>query len=334
MAQYGKAACAMCAAATEEHGLTLGKTYAVARHAEASESAVELKKTIAELDRVMREKKVAGKEAVEAATRKIEAARKKAKELEKEDATELRSPEGDALWDSMPHDLGQLEAEIEGLEEEIEAGGDDSGNTLAAYTRRLSAIEAQQKKVDATEEEIGAMSGRLATMTAAWKPELERMIGGVDKEFASYFSRFGCRGEVALSDGRETPQSADDFAKYKVHIRVAWRDEEELHVLGEGGRDSGGERSVATMIYLISLQGINPAPFRVVDEINQAMDSTNERFVFECITHACRSGGKQYFLLTPKLLPDLDYGEETVLQLVMNGPYNLKREALSLDRFC
>ena len=70
------------------------------------------------------------------------------------------------------------------------------------------------------------------------------------------------------------------------------------------------------MIYLISLQTVNPAPFRVVDEINQAMDSHNERHVFECITHACRSGGKQYFLLTPKLLPDLDYGEETALQLV------------------
>ena len=118
--------------------------------------------------------------------------------------------------------------------------------------------------------------------------------------------------------------------RYKIHIKVQWRSGEELHVLGEGGRDSGGERSVATMVYLISLQNINPAPFRVVDEINQAMDSTNERHVFECITHACKEGGKQYFLLTPKLLPDLDYGEETAIQLVLNGPYNASREALTL----
>ena len=117
------------------------------------------------------------------------------------------------------------------------------------------------------------------------------------------------------------PTGADDFSQYKVHIKVKWRASESLHVLGESGRDSGGERSVATMVYLISLQNINPAPFRVVDEINQAMDSTNERNVFECITHACREGGKQYFLLTPKLLPDLEYGEETALQIVLNGPY-------------
>ena len=56
------------------------------------------------------------------------------------------------------------------------------------------------------------------------------------------------------------------------------------------------------------------------------MDSTNERNVFECITHACREGGKQYFLLTPKLLPDLTYGDETALQFVFNGPYNANFE--------
>ena len=100
----------------------------------------------------------------------------------------------------------------------------------------------------------------------------------------------------------------------------------------QGGRDSGGERSVATMVYLISLQNINPAPFRVVDEINQAMDADNERNVFDCITAACRDGGKQYFLLTPKLLPDLDYGEDTAIQLVFNGPYMARPDEFTLAR--
>ena len=143
---------------------------------------------------------------------------------------------------------------------------------------------------------------------------------------------------MILSDGRAldeegNPYGEDVYSNYKIHIKVKWRANEELHVLGESGRDSGGERSVATMVYLISLQNINPAPFRVVDEINQAMDSTNERNVFECITHACREGGKQYFLLTPKLLPDLDYGEDTAIQFVFNGPWMQPRSAISLDQF-
>ena len=96
----------------------------------------------------------------------------------------------------------------------------------------------------------------------------------VNDNFAAYFKRFRCCGEVGLSDGRRLndagqPEGPDDFSQYKIHIKVQWRATEQLHVLGEGGRDSGGERSVATMVYLISLQNINPAPFRVVDEINQ-----------------------------------------------------------------
>ena len=143
---------------------------------------------------------------------------------------------------------------------------------------------------------------------------------------------------MILSDGRAldeegNPYGVDVYSNYKIHIKVKWRANEELHVLGESGRDSGGERSVATMVYLISLQNINPAPFRVVDEINQAMDSSNERNVFQCITAACSQGGKQYFLLTPKLLADLDYGEDTAIQFVYNGPYMQAKDAFSLPLF-
>lgn len=64
------------------------------------------------------------------------------------------------------------------------------------------------------------------------------------------------------------------------------------------------------------------------------MDSTNERAVFTCITEACRDGGKQCFLLTPKLLPDLDYGEDCAIQLVFNGPYMKNHAGFNLAAFC
>ena len=54
--------------------------------------------------------------------------------------------------------------------------------------------------------------------------------------------------------------------------RVSFREGEELHVLNEQ-RQSGGERSVSTMMYLVALTGVTITPFRVVDEINQGMVS-------------------------------------------------------------
>ena len=45
---------------------------------------------------------------------------------------------------------------------------------------------------------------------------------------------------------------------------------------------SGGERSVATALYMLALQELTTVPFRCVDEINQGMDARNERWVTNC----------------------------------------------------
>lgn len=60
----------------------------------------------------------------------------------------------------------------------------------------------------------------------------------------------------------------DDFGKYGIVIKVKFRDSEQLKELS-AFQQSGGERSVATMIYMIALQELTHVPFRVVDEINQ-----------------------------------------------------------------
>ena len=101
-----------------------------------------------------------------------------------------------------------------------------------------------------------------------------------------------CAGEVSLEEN-------EDFAKYGIVIRVKFRDNEELQALN-AQRQSGGERSVSTMLYLLALQATASCPFRVVDEINQGMDPVNERHVFNLIVKSA-SHGAQYFLLTPKV---------------------------------
>ena len=51
------------------------------------------------------------------------------------------------------------------------------------------------------------------------------------------------------------------------------------------------------------------------------MDAKNERRVFELLLRTCCHGtSAQYFLLTPKLLPDLDYTPRMNVLIVNNGP--------------
>lgn len=88
----------------------------------------------------------------------------------------------------------------------------------------------------------------------------------------------------------------------------------------------------------MSLQSLTRSPFRVVDEINQGMDPRNERLVHKrmvgiaCGTESSSPGdgennpdsvtsGSQYFLITPKLLPDLEYARGMQVLCIASGEF-------------
>jgi hypothetical protein len=110
---------------------------------------------------------------------------------------------------------------------------------------------------------------------------------------------------------------------------VAFRDDSELQQL-QAHVQSGGERSVSTIMFLMALQAHMPSPFRVVDEINQGMDESNERIVFNRIVqNSTGPDAPQYFLITPNLLQgltDMNHPDIRAL-IVFNGPWNIKRPA-------
>lgn len=73
-------------------------------------------------------------------------------------------------------------------------------------------------------------------------------------------------------------------------------------------------------MFLLSLQKITATPFRVVDEINQGMDQTNERKVFQAMVDAATERNTaQCLLMTPKLLPQLEYSEHVNVLSICNG---------------
>lgn len=107
------------------------------------------------------------------------------------------------------------------------------------------------------------------------------------------------KGDVVLDT------SSPRYREYAIQVKVAFRQDEEAHVL-DPMRQSGGERAVTTMLYLLALQDLNRCPIRVVDEINQGMDHNNEVNVFRLMLNASEGDDvPQTFLLSPKLLPDL-----------------------------
>jgi chromosome segregation ATPase len=110
---------------------------------------------------------------------------------------------------------------------------------------------------------------------------------------------------------------------------VKFREQNALRPLNHQTQ-SGGERSVSTMLYLMALQELCPVPFRCVDEINQGMDPANERRVFDMMVKLLSSNSNlaktQYFLLTPKLLNGLTYNDRVTVHIIHNSPSLLRTD--------
>ena len=64
------------------------------------------------------------------------------------------------------------------------------------------------------------------------------------------------------------------------------------------GSASGGEKSVATVCYLLALQQIHPMPFYVMDEIDAHLDVVNTKRLATLVRS--RSEGSQFIVISLK----------------------------------
>lgn len=215
----------------------------------------------------------------------------------------------------MPGTLEELEAAIQDGISEANSILFLNQNILQEYESRQQKIQSIATKLEADEEALQRCISKISTVRDQWLPTLRNLVGKINETFSRNFEEMAVAGEVCLDE------HGVDYDKYGILIKVKFRQTGQLQVLS-GHHQSGGERSVSTILYLVALQDITNCPFRVVDEINQGMDPINERKMFQQLVRAAsQENTPQCFLLTPKLLPDLEYSEACSILNIMNGPW-------------
>ncbi|KAF0295653.1 Structural maintenance of chromosomes protein 5 [Amphibalanus amphitrite] len=232
-------------------------------------------------------------------------------------------------FNGLPTTLAELETNLQ----EAEARADMLSTDDGAVRRYHQLKESQSNLLTALkqrENELERLETNVQERRTRWLNDLNEIVTEVNKYFGQFLREMGCAGEVALfvpENGRA--------AEYGISIKVKYRASEQLCELS-ATHHSGGERSVATMLYVMALQHLKrtSVPFHCVDEINQGMDARNERRVFELVVRAaCRSGGAQYFLVTPKLLPKLQYPEHGLTVLCVFSPVVGKSEECDIQKY-
>ncbi|KAI0058575.1 P-loop containing nucleoside triphosphate hydrolase protein [Artomyces pyxidatus] len=211
-------------------------------------------------------------------------------------------------------DSEQLRDELETLQQKLELVLATNPGVIEQYERRKNEIENLTKKIEERERKVSKVEKSIQTARDNWEPALQGLVNSIGEKFSAAFDRIGCAGELQL-----TPH--EDFDKWAITILVKFRDTEKLQQL-TAHRQSGGERSLTTILYLMSMTEHARAPFSLVDEINQGMDQRAERTVHnELVKTTCRPDSGQYFLITPKLLPDLKYDPLMKVLCVNNGEW-------------
>ena len=228
-------------------------------------------------DEALKEKEEAAHELQRIANEAMQAFdRLKNETRELKETAEAAAPSDDAeltkKLDELPDTVAEVEAVLEGERKEARAIHEDAGLApkIAELTRRKATLEQKVGGMDAETEQHARDIDRLK---APWERTLRDALAELRDKFSDYMGALGARGTVQLVE-------APTFAKWGLAIMVAFRDASDLQQLAAHVQ-SGGERSVSTIMFLMALQAHLPSPFRVVDEINQGAEAARGNHDFD-----------------------------------------------------
>ncbi|XP_009947735.1 PREDICTED: structural maintenance of chromosomes protein 5 [Leptosomus discolor] len=254
---------------------------------------------------------------------------KKARQVCKLSSDQYLPKEFQTAFQALPATLEEIDAFLKEEKTRASCFTGLNASVVEEYNKQTQEIEQLTEYLEEKKNELDKYKQNISQVKEKWLTPLKKLIEQISEKFSNFFSSMQCVGEVDLH-----VESEEEYDKYGIRIRVKFHSSSQLHELTPY-HQSGGEKSVSTMLYLMALQELNRCPFRVVDEINQGMDPVNERRVFEIVVKtACKESTSQYFLITPKLLQNLTYNEKMTVLFVYNGPFMLESNKWDLKAFC
>ncbi|CDF32689.1 unnamed protein product [Chondrus crispus] len=215
--------------------------------------------------------------------------------------------EKDVEW--LTQEIARQEGEVEGL-------GSGGRQAVLVYEHRQHKIDKLQNDVDADRAtNKGKMEG-LKKRKLAFLDWLQAGINKMRAKFSNLYRRLGCAGDLELAN-----KDSERIGDLELQILVSYRDDAELRPISFSG-NSGGEKMCCTMLFCFSLllEEERIPPFVFVDELNQGLDPSNEMKIMTMMFEDARSAtAPQSFVITPKLLLDLPFHEQTKTHIIFNG---------------
>ncbi len=128
------------------------------------------------------------------------------------------------------------------------------------------------------------------TRMQSWRTVMQNLLDRVNLEYQKIMSQTFATGEVQLS-------SSQDIETAGLEILVGFKGGKPVAL--DAYTQSGGERTTATMSFLLALQQHVRSPFRAVDEYDIHMDPKNREMIAKILLSIIKDANAQYVVITP-----------------------------------
>ncbi|OYT51073.1 hypothetical protein B6U66_04590 [Candidatus Bathyarchaeota archaeon ex4484_135] len=188
----------------------------------------------------------------------------------------------------------EVEEEFRHVEGQLLAYRDVTEEVERMYERYSKLYDELAEKARRARENREKAMEEVRKRMEAWRSVVGKMVDDVDARFRAILSRLQGDGSVILVN-------ADDIEEAGIEIKVGFRGAKPVPL--DVYTQSGGERSVATVAFLLALQQHVKSPFRAIDEYDVHLDPVNRQRLAEAFLSAVESSGVQYVVITPGPLP-------------------------------
>jgi len=190
---------------------------------------------------------------------------------------------------------------------------DDAEKIYNDYTGNIEELKVKLAKL---QENKKSMLAELGSRKEVWRKAMQDLVQSIDPPYQAVLSAADASGFVRFEEGADIEDAGID-----------------LYVGFRGGApttldpftQSGGERSVALMAFILSLQARIVSPLRAMDEFDIHMDPRNREAMFKMILAQMKQReASQYIVITPSILTVFDRSAHVITVQAVHGPSEVK----------
>ncbi|MGH9918603.1 MAG: AAA family ATPase [Nitrososphaerales archaeon] len=195
---------------------------------------------------------------------------------------------------------------------------DDAEKIYRDYTGNLEGLKG---KLQELQDNKKLMLKELEERKKAWKNAVQNLIDEVAPIYQQVLSTVGATGAIRLDD-------AGSVAEAGLQLLVGFKGAEPSIL--DPYTQSGGERSVALVAFMLSLQSRIISPLRAMDEFDIHMDPRNREAIFKMIlAQGKRNPNSQHIVITPSIITVADRTAHVITVQSVHGSSQVKEYSSS-----